>query len=125
MVTQAGVIELNKLFCGDTADEFLYIAYGTGTTAEAKTQTALVTETARVSAKTQIESSSAGHDTMVFFAMAYPRVAGTVAEIGVFNAATAGDMLVRKKLSTAVTYTAGQRLYLVVYVTVKDNNWET
>lgn len=72
---------------------FNYIAVGTGTTAPAATQTALVTESARVSA------TYAHTNGTKVFTLTATFEAGTataaLTEAGVFNAASAGTMLDR------------------------------
>ncbi len=70
-----------------------YIALGTGTTAAAATQTALVTEIDRNAAT---YAHTAGTKTFTFTAaFAAGDATGAITESGVFNAATGGTMLDR------------------------------
>jgi hypothetical protein len=70
-----------------------HIALGTGTTAAASTQTALVTELDRNAAT---YAHSAGTDTFTFSAtFAAGDATGAITEAGVFNAASSGTMLDR------------------------------
>lgn len=70
-----------------------YIAVGTGTTAAATSQTALVTETVRQAAT---YSHTAGTQVFSFATTFAPGVAtAAITEAGVLNAATAGTMLDR------------------------------
>jgi hypothetical protein len=86
---------------------FLYIAYGTGTTAESTSQTALVTETARVAATVEIISVYAPFDTLrVTGAFTIGTSPPVVTEIGVFSASAAGTMLARKIVGPSETAAA-------------------
>lgn len=70
-----------------------HIAVGTGTTAEAATQTALVTEISRIAAT---YAHTAGTKVFTMTATFAAGVAtGAITESGVFNAASAGTMLDR------------------------------
>lgn len=70
-----------------------HIAVGTGTTAEAATQTALVTEISRIAAT---YAHTAGTKVFTMTATFAAGVAtGAITEAGVFNAASAGTMLDR------------------------------
>lgn len=70
-----------------------HIAVGTGTTAEAATQTALVTEISRIAAT---YAHTAGTKVFTMTATFNAGVAtGAITEAGVFNAASAGTMLDR------------------------------
>lgn len=78
-----------------------YIALGTGTTAAAATQTALVTEAYR---KAGTWSWSSGSTSFTLTA-SWDRgaVTGTITEAGVFNASSGGTMLDRLVFSTPFT----------------------
>lgn len=82
----------NRSVAGSTA-AMGWIAVGTGTTAVAATQTALVTELARAAAT---YTHTAGTNTFQFeTTYAAGTATGAITEAGVFNAASAGTMLDR------------------------------
>lgn len=80
-----------------TATAMSHMAIGTGTTAAAGAQTALVTESARVAlTSTTIVTTNVTNDSIQYVATFNPGT-GTAAitEAGLFNAASAGTMLAR------------------------------
>lgn len=91
----------------------MYIAVGTGTTAEAATQTALTTELARSAVAVATVNGSTDITYSAFFTST--QVGGqTVREIGIFDAAAAGNMLTRSLKTQAVASNNG----LIVEITV-------
>ena len=123
MITTAGKTAFGQLVTGVSTSPFLYLAYGSGTTAESSSQTALVTETGRSRAYVQYSSTLSPHDTISFAAIGYPTAAGTVNEVGLFDASTSGTMFLRKKLTTGTTYTAYQMVFIYVTVQVTDGGF--
>jgi len=108
-ITAAGKAEVAGLM-GNTGSPsaFTYLANGSGTTAFAKTQTALVTEntangSARASATVSRTTTTDTNDTLSLVKQWTATGAITINEVGVFNAASAGDMLARKVLDSTVT----------------------
>jgi hypothetical protein len=108
-VTNAGLAEVAGLV-GNTGSPtaFTYLAVGSGTTAFAATQTALVTEItdtglARASATVSRTTTTATNDTLSLSKQWTATGAVTVKEAGIFNASSAGDMLARKVLDSSVT----------------------
>lgn len=105
-IMNAGKAELAAL-AGNTASPsaFTYLAVGTSTTAVAATQTALGAEIstgglARASATVSRTTTTVSNDTL---RLAYTWTSSSthaVEEIGIFNAASAGDMLARALTST-------------------------
>jgi len=95
VVTDAGVQYLVDSFqgLGPLPANFKYHASGTGTTAEAAAQTALVTEVASRATGTQLEGASAN----IYRTVGSITYSGTFAitEHGVFSAASVGTMLDR------------------------------
>lgn len=80
-----------------TATAMSHMAIGTGTTAAADAQTALITESARVAlTSTTIVTTNVTNDSIQYVATFNPGT-GTAAitEAGLFNAASAGTMLAR------------------------------
>ncbi len=125
-VTTAGFNMLVDLFANaDSPTEFLYMAYGTGTTAEAVGLTALTTETDRVLATITIESTTTVNDTIRFSAMFDTTSAVTISEVGIFNAAADGTMAWRRLLDSADRRltTAGGRENIVVDFVYNDGGF--
>jgi len=105
---------------------FIQIAYGTGTTAEGVTLTALTTETARAAADITIESTYAPNDTVRFSHEFAATATKIISEVGVFDTATSGGtMLGRKLLSTTVTVTDGQYFMVKYDFIMKDGGCGT
>jgi hypothetical protein len=87
---------------------FTYLANGSGSTAFAASQTALVTEntangSARAAATVSRTTTTVTNDTLVLAKQWTATGAITINEVGVFNASSAGDMLARKVLDATVT----------------------
>lgn len=124
MITTAGLTLATALFGNVSSPSgMLYIAYGTGTTAEAATQTALITEVARSLATFTKETILNPNDTLKWYGTAVSAGA-TVTEIAVFDQATlGGGMLFRKLLTTPVTFTSGQTIGMIGRLTVKNNSY--
>lgn len=119
-IVNAGLTEVAKLIVGaDSPVKFDYIALGSGTTAEANDQTALTTEIttnggARAAAAASYEADYKGKLVKTF------SFTGTLSvnEVGVFNDASAGDMLLRHKFSSTKAVENGDTLEVTVKVTV-------
>jgi hypothetical protein len=123
MITTAGLHALVGLFGDtDTPVDFTYIAYGSGTTAAAASDTALGTEVSRHVAIPKIKSILHAHDTISFsYDFVIPTTAGTVSEIGVFTASSGGTMLLRELVSPAATYMSGATVSVSAEVTVSNS----
>lgn len=97
LVVDAGLAYIASRMKDATATAMSHMAVGTGTTAAADAQTALVTESARVAlTSTTIVTTTVANDSIQYVATFGPGV-GTAAltEAGLFNAASAGTMLAR------------------------------
>ena len=108
-VTNAGLAECAGLI-GNTGSctAFTYLANGSGSTAFAATQTALVTEntangSARAAATVSRTTTTATNDTLSLVKQWTASGAVTIKEAGIFNASSTGDMLARKVLDSTVT----------------------
>jgi hypothetical protein len=116
VVTNVGLACIIRLIgSGLTENKFGYIAIGTGTTAEAVTDTALQTEIKRKSATVSQVTTSITGDTALFEATfsSADGLTGTsnVSEAGVFNAPSGGSLLARKVFSAVpVNWDAGDQL---------------
>ena len=112
-ITNAGLAVVSGLLL-DTGSEtaFTYLELGTGTTAFAATQTALVTPItdsglARAAATVSQETTTATDDTSQLTKQWTASGSKTVAETGIFNGSSGGTMLARTKLTTARALTSG------------------
>ena len=110
----AGKAEIAKLLNGtDTPTAFTYMAIGSGSTAEAATQTTLVTEIttnggARAAATCSYVANYTARWTHLF------EFTGnvTLREVGIFNAS--GDMLLRHLYPADKTYVNGESVEIIV-----------
>ena len=123
MIVNAGIVELAKLMGEETADGFLYIATGTGTTAAASGDTTLGTEKYRVLATIERSSTIAPLDTIRLWGIVTATANATLSEFGIFNDDTAGDMLARKLISPTKAITTGQKCLMVWDLGVHDGGF--
>ena len=106
-LTNASFAQIASLAYLAAAVPFTYIAVGTGTTAESAAHTALVTETTtsglgRADATTKTRSTTTQTNDTTSLSETFTVTGSvTVAEVGVFNASSAGTMWFRHKLGTA------------------------
>lgn len=97
LVVDPGLAFIASRMVGTTSAVMSHMAIGTGTTAAADAQTALVTESARVAlTSSTVVTTTVANDSVQYVATFGPGV-GTAAitEAGIFNAASAGTMLAR------------------------------
>lgn len=122
MIPSAGLHGIVGLLgATDTPVDFTYIAYGSGTTAEASGDTALGTQTgSRVAATVTVSSILKPDDTVAFSANTVAAAAGSATEIGVFTAATGGTMLLRKLTVPPLVYKINDTLSLSATATIKN-----
>lgn len=115
-LTKTGLAEMANLGTDDSSPEYwAYLAIGTGTTAFANTQTALVTPSgARVAATVTRITTTHSNDTMRFTATFAITSSITITEVAVFNALTGGEMLARTVLTTSHAVVDGQ-VYALIY----------
>jgi len=117
-ITNAGLEYEAKLLVGVSTKPFKYIALGSGTTAEANDQTALVTEIttnggARAEGTASYEASYKGVVTKTFTASGDL----TVNEAGLFDDASSGHMYARAKFASAKNLASGDTLQVTFTVT--------
>ena len=94
---------------------FTYVAYGTGTTAFAATQTALVTESQRsTSATVTRATTTVANDTLSLANSFTIATTETITEAGVFNDSSAGTMLARSLVSPTKGVSSGDT-YVLTY----------
>ena len=118
IITNVGKADVADLIGGvNGIAAFDYIAIGTGTTAEAATDTALGTEVARGQATKSLITTNVTNDTLQLqFAFNFTS-SNAITEAGVFNASTGGDMLCRTTFS-AVNVADGDSLQITYKITV-------
>jgi len=123
MIVTAGQAACGEIISAyaDTAP-FTYMGIGTGTTAAALGQTALVTPAGSRVACTDIseQSTTVPGDTVRFLGLFTIATQTVVTEIGIFNDDTAGTMLSRIVLSPSVTVPANSIFVGIVDVTASD-----
>ncbi|KKN10428.1 hypothetical protein LCGC14_1036720 [marine sediment metagenome] len=115
-LTKSGLGEMANLGTDDSSPEYwAYLAIGTGTTAFANTQTALVSQSgSRVAATVTRITTTHSNDTMRFTATFDISSSITITEVAIFNASTGGEMLARTVLGTSHAVTSGQ-VYALIY----------
>lgn len=109
----------NRLQATTPADAIpQYLAWGTGTTAEAATQTALVTAAAeaRVAATLSQQTTTSTNDTLRAVGTITSASGQTISELGMFDATTAGNMFLRG-VFTGVALLSGDSIAFTVNVT--------
>lgn len=107
-----------KLFNGVSTAPFKYVAFGSGQTAEATTQTALVTEiTGSGLARSAGTASYEATGKAVITHTATANASITVWERGLFDAASSGNMATRHKYATAKNLDAGESIQTVEKIT--------
>lgn len=118
--TNAGMAAVAGLVNGNGAiTEFTYLAIGSGDTAEAATQTALVTEIttnggARASASVSRVTTTVTNDTAQWVKTWTFTGSLSINECGVLNAASSGTMLMRHKFTATKNVENGDSLELTV-----------
>jgi len=122
IITDVGLACIIRLvFSGLTEDKFGYLAIGSGTTAEAATDTALQYEVKRKTATVTQVTTTITDDTARLEATfsSADALSGTmnISEAGIFNLATAGDLLARKVFAAVpVDWDAGDTLTIRYFV---------
>ena len=110
LITDAGLEEVAKLIgSGLNGTSFGYIAFGTGTTVEANTDTTLETEIDRVQATIELDTTNVSNDTVKLTATHTASGTEGITEYGIFNAGSGGTMLSRK-VKDVVNLSAGESI---------------
>ena len=118
-ITTAGKTEMAKLWAGETADAWTYIALGTGTTAANVADTTLETEKYRTAATVDLISVLYPEDTLLFRASTTADATWTISEVGILNAASGGDLLCRTLPAKTKDVVANSKIITLYYVTIK------
>ena len=101
LVVDAGLNLIRDLLDGDAVAGLTHMAVGTGTAAAAASDTALGTEVHRGAVTQRV--SAAKQLVVKWFVNSTSANGSTLAEVGLFNAASGGTMFARAKLATAIT----------------------
>lgn len=114
LVTNAGKdILTNRIKALGTEPTF--VAIGTGNTAEAITQTALVTEVeTRNNGTSTRQTTTTTNDTYQVVGTVSATATRTLAEAGLFDASSAGNMFLRGLLSPTVGLNNGDSIQLTI-----------
>lgn len=116
ILTNAGLEAVARLINAVSAGAaFTYMALGSGSTAEAATQTALVTEITtnggqRAAATCTYEATGVSKWVKTFSFSGNV----TLREIGIFNAASTGTMLIRHVLAADKAYVNGESVEITI-----------
>ena len=121
IVTNVGLDLFATLITGDSTSYPSHMAIGTGSTAAAATDTALVAEVDR-NAFASETTASTGVITWKGFWNSSEANGNTIAEAGVFNDASAGTMSNRVVLSSTVAKTSSISLTVTWTFTLTDNS---
>lgn len=104
LVVNAGLNLIRDLLDGDAVAGITHFAVGTGTTAVTASDTALVTEVSRAAVAGR--TSNAQQLVVSYYLPSGTANGNTLAEAGIFNAASGGTMFARVKLSPTIVKTA-------------------
>lgn len=111
----AGLVQVALLVSGQSVAGFQYQAIGTGNTAPTAGQTALVAEKDRVRYASFLSiDSGKGFELDAFFPSTSPAAGQTIAEEGIFNAASVGTMLQRALFSSSFLFPTSATLTTAV-----------
>ena len=121
MLTTAGKTEVANLIVNENSPvHFGWIAIGVGTTAAHINDTTLGDESNRVAATVDYISILSPLDTIRFVGLHTIDTAEVISEIGVLNAAAAGDLLARQILNPTFTVAVSDKGISVFTFTIKD-----
>jgi len=117
LVVNAGLNFYQQRMYSDTATKMTHGAVGTGTTAPAAGDTTLQTEVLRKTLTvTTNPSTGKAH---LEFVVDYTEANGnTLTEVGIFNAASGGTMLMRKLFASSIPKTRDKKITVVVETTI-------
>lgn len=117
LLTKVGITKLIAALFGDTHVAPLFVAWGTGTTAEAVTNTALETaasEDRTSGTKTKVTTNTTD-DTYQLVGSITATGTKTISEAGLFDAAAAGSMYVRGTF-TGIALTTSDAIEFTVQI---------
>lgn len=122
-ITTAGKAEFVNLL-GNLSSPVAWgwLAVGDGTTAAVIGDTTLESELYRGAATVDIVSVLSPYDTLLFWASLDATASKTISEVGIFNDASAGDLLARYLPTKTKAVTSGQKITILFYVSVKSGS---
>jgi hypothetical protein len=121
MVITTEGLDLMKASALNTLDNMDYVAFGSGTTAESSSQTALATEEIRVALDSATKDTALG--TYDFSGrLSLSQANTTLTEFGLFDASSSGNMGARVLLDSSFTKTADDEVLVVYRVSVGVTN---
>jgi hypothetical protein len=106
-VTNAGFALAADRLGGVSAAALGWLAYGTGSTAFAASQTTLVAESQRAAATVTVTTTTVPNDTLQLTKTFTIATTETIAEAGSFNAASTGSMMTRGLVSPTKSVVSG------------------
>ena len=119
MITNAGLVALGSAaFDSSDTSKFTYIAVGSGSTAATATDTALETELSgngmsRAAGSYSSSTTTVANDTKsISYTFTAAGASATIAETGVFSAASAGTMMNRFVLPSSITISDGSSIQI-------------
>lgn len=117
IVPNDGLDLIRDWLAGDTVDDPTHIAVGTGTATPLVTDTALVTEVLR-EVFSQVSKGTTGKVTFEMTLATTEANGNTLTEVGIFNAASAGDLLARV-VFPGIAKTSSFELKIEVEITIQ------
>lgn len=113
LVVTTGMQRIAKLVTGKTTTSFTHMACGTGTNAESSGDTSLQSETQRIVCTDRFDSG-----TSIKFAGLFPSStpSGNISEFGIFDSASAGNMLVRTVFTPAISHVQDSTIFALTQV---------
>lgn len=115
-ITTVGLGAIAKMIAGVTPpDPFTYLATGSGSTVESEDDTALATENTLYGAeRAAAVCEYIGANTIRWSRLIEFSGDVTIQEIGIFNAAAAGDMIIRVLLAAAVAFVSSDQVEISI-----------
>jgi len=117
LVVNGGLNFYQQRMYGDTATKMTHGAVGTGTNTPVAGDTALQSELLRKSL-TVTTNPSTGKAHLEFVVDYSEGNGNTLTEVGIFNAASAGTMLLRKLFTNSIAKTSDMKVTVVVETTI-------
>jgi hypothetical protein len=117
LVVSAGLNFYQQRMYSDTPTKMTHGAVGTGTNAPAAGDTTLQTEVLR-KALTVTTNPSTGKAHLEFIVDYSEANGNTLTEVGIFNAASSGTMLLRKLFASGIPKTSDKKITVVVETTI-------
>lgn len=123
-IPAVGLLAVAKLLNGvDDVAAFTYMATGTDSTAEASTDTALGSENTSVGGERAAATCSYVSDYKARWVHEFTFTGDcTIRELGIFNDASAGSMLLRHVLAADKVYASGESVEVTIDITLAQSS---